>query len=277
MLDNTYTLLDSGNFLKLEQVGPYRIVRPCPQAVWKPLLPKSEWRRYDDKYIRKSSGSGHWEKNALPAEWTIEYSGLKLHLKPTNFGHIGFFAEHTGNWDWLREKCGERKGLKTLNMFAYTGGMSLAMAQAGAQTTHLDAAKGIIDWAKVNAGYNDLNIRWICDDVIKFLQREVRRGNKYDGIVLDPPSYGRGPNREIWKIEEQINELLQLVKEVLSDNPSFVLFSCHTPHFTPKVLENFFHTYWPQGIEVESFEMTVQEHDSPRVVPSGVGARVTFK
>ena len=275
---STYQLLDSGFFRKLEQIGSYKIIRPCPQAFWEPALPKKDWNDAIDEFVRSTNGKGQWQTSALPDRWQIEYGDSKLHIKPTGFGHIGLFAEQKNNWEWLRKQCQKTPGLKTINLFAYSGGSSIAMRQGGANVTHLDASKPIVEWAKENAALNGLDgIRWIVDDVSKYLAREVRRGNKYDGFVLDPPSFGRGPKNELWKIEEQILELLRSIKELLSDKPKFILFSCHSPHFTPKVLENIFHSIWPGKLEIESFEMLIEEKHSHKVVPSGVCARVSFK
>jgi 23S rRNA (cytosine1962-C5)-methyltransferase len=205
----------------------------------------------------------------------IEYKNQKMLIRPTNFGHLGIFAEAASNWEWLREQA--KPGLKALNMFAYTGGSSIAMAKGGAEVTHLDAAKGIVDWAKINASENQLsNIRWIVDDANRFLDREIRRGNKYDGLVMDPPSYGRGSKGEIWKIEDDIMPFLQRCADVLSDNPAFILFTCHTPHFTPKVLENLAYTVWGENLTIESGEMTIPQKSSKRTIPSGFYARIIF-
>ncbi len=275
MIQSTYELIDSGDYAKLEKIGPHLIVRPCPQAVWEPRDPAA-WKKATDTYVRNNTGSGKWQKGCLPDEWHIDYHGQKMLIRPTAFGHLGLFPEHARNWDWVAEQC-TPPGCRAMNLFAYTGGLSLAMARAGAQVAHVDAAKGICDWARDNAELNKIsNIRWIVDDVLKFLQREARRDSKYDAIVLDPPTYGRGPKGEIWKIEEQINPLLKDIKAVLSDKPRFVLFSCHTPHFTPKALENLCHSVFGDKIKVDAFEMTVPEKNSKRVVPSGFCCRVTF-
>ena len=271
----TYELLDSGHFKKLERIGGHIMVRPCPQACWAPILPKAEWKKAKDTYLRSSKGGGKWQSNSLPSDWTIEYKGQKMLIRPTNFGHLGIFAEAAGNWEWLRQQA--KPGLKALNMFAYTGGSSLAMAKGGAQVTHLDAAKGIVDWAKLNAKENDIsNIRWIVDDANRFLDREIRRGNKYDALVMDPPSYGRGSKGEIWKIEDDIMPYLRRCADVLSDNPAFILFTCHTPHFTPKVLENLAYTVWGENLTIESGEMTIPQESSKRTIPSGFYARIIF-
>ena len=194
-------------FQKLENVGGHTIIRPCPQACWSPTLPKSEWSKAKDIYLRSNKGGGKWKFNSLPEQWNIKYRDQKMIIRPTNFGHPGLFAEAAENWQWLRDQSNPE--IKALNMFAYTGGSSLAMASGGAQVTHLDAAKGIVDWAKLNANENEIsNIRWIVDDVNRFLDREIRRENKYDALVMDPPLMVAAVKGEIWKIEEDIMPFL---------------------------------------------------------------------
>ncbi len=275
-MKNTYTLLDSGHFRKLENVGGHVMIRPCPQACWAPILPKSEWDKAKDTYLRSNKGGGKWKFNSLPEEWDIEYHSQKMIIRPTNFGHLGLFAEQYSNWNWLKEQSDEN--VRALNMFAYSGGSSLAMARGGAKVTHLDAAKGIVDWARLNAQQNDIsNVRWIVDDVNKFLDREIRRGNEYDALVMDPPSYGRGPKGDVWKIEEDIMPFMDRCKKVMSKKPKFILFSCHTPHFSPKVLENLVLTTWGENVTLESGEMTIPQESSRRTIPSGFYTRVTFQ
>ncbi len=269
----TYTLLDSGNFRKLEQIGEYTISRPCPQAVWEPRL-RGDWNKSIDNYQRSSSGGGRWLQKKLPETFWINYGGFDLHIKPTNFGHLGVFAEQIDNWNWLSEICSE--GMKTLNLFAYTGGSTLAMRRGGSSPTHVDAAKGVVDWARVNAERNKLDgIRWIVDDAGKFLEREIKRGNQYEGIVLDPPSFGRGSRKEIWKIEEHLVPLLKQCRQLMT-NPKFLLLSCHSPLYTPKALENLVVSLWGNNVTMESFEMSIPEKSSSRVIPSGACVRVTF-
>jgi len=271
----SYTLLDSGNFKKLEIVGQHRMVRPCPQAVWEPRLSKSEWHNVSDTYQRSTSGGGKWLKQSLPEVSQINYGGFDLQIKPTNFGHLGVFAEQKNNWEWLSEVCEE--GLQTMNLFAYTGGSTLAMRRGGASPTHVDSAKGIVDWARTNADLNKLEgIRWIVEDAAKFLQREIRRDKNYHGIVLDPPSYGRGNRNEIWKIEEDLVPLLKLCRELMK-TPKFLLLSCHSPLYSPKALENLVVSLWGENVTLESFEMTIPEESSKRAIPSGACVRVTFQ
>jgi 23S rRNA (cytosine1962-C5)-methyltransferase len=250
------------------------MIRPCPQAVWEPRLSPKEWAKAEDTYIRSSNGGGQWEKGCLPSEWNVEFGGFDLQIKPTNFGHLGIFAEQLDNWEWLTKVC--QKDMQTLNLFAYTGCSTLAMRRGGASPTHVDAAKGIIDWAKINGDKNNLDgIRWIVDDAAKFLQREIRREKTYDGIVLDPPSFGRGSKNELWKIEDHLIPLLKLCVELMPD-PKFLLLSCHSANYTPKALDNLVHSLWGKRANMESFEMVIPEESSQRVIPSGFCVRVTF-
>lgn len=273
-----YQLLDSGRESKLELVGPYRLVRPSPQAVWSPRLPEKEWQDVDAVYIRSSTGGGSWDfKKRLPERWEIECRGLKFFIKPTGFGHLGIFPEHVDSWDWVEERIRKVRGpVSVLNMFAYTGGATMAAARAGANVCHLDASKGVVDWAREDAllsGLIDKPVRWIVDDVVKFIQKEVRREKKYDGIIMDPPSFGRGGSGEIWKIEDHLLNLLFDCRKVLTDNPVFIHLSCHSPGFTPLVLQNLL-AEMMKGYEgaLSSGEMVIHE-STGRLLPSGAYAR----
>ena len=242
----TYSLLDSGNFQKLEQVGPFKFVRPAAQAVWRPSLAASEWQA-DATFTRLSGGDGKWQvKNKkMPPQWTIQIGKVKFVMRLTDFGHLGVFAEQSDNWAQLGEHVAELKKnaaeVRVLNLFAYTGGSTIACAKAGANVVHLDASKTSVAWARENAtasGAEDLPIRWIVEDVQKFVTREIRRESKYHGIILDPPSYGRGSKNEIWNIEEHLPTLLDNLKQILVPDACFILLSAHSPGFTPMVLEN---------------------------------------
>ncbi|MBI4746573.1 MAG: class I SAM-dependent methyltransferase [Deltaproteobacteria bacterium] len=275
-----YKLLDSGKESKLERVGPYLLVRPSPQAVWSPGLPEKEWQGADAVYIRSSTGGGNWEfKRRLPERWEIEYRGLKFFIKPTGFGHLGVFPEHGESWDWIEERIREAKGpINLLNMFAYTGGATMAALRAGAAVCHLDASKGVVDWARENAvlsGLSDRPVRWIVDDVVKFVQKEIRRGKRYDAIMLDPPSFGRGASGEIWKIEDDLLKFLLDCRKLLSEKPLFIHLSCHSPGFTPLVLQNLL-AEMMQGRRgsLSNGEMVISEI-SGRLLPSGAHARWT--
>ena len=277
---NTYALLDSGNFEKLEQVGIYRLIRPAPQAIWKPRQSKKLWDSADAHYFRSKSGGGHWKfAQKLPEKWTVQYQGLAMQIKLTNFGHLGIFAEQGENWDWIQSQinASKKKTVRVLNTFAYTGGSTLAAAKAGAEVVHLDAARGIVDWARANAELSAVSrrpIRWIVDDVTKFVSREIRRGNKYDAIILDPPSFGRGTKNEVWKLENDLPNLLDLCRQLLSPKPIFVLLSAHTPGFTALAMENLLDGMMRKfGGKLESMEMTIPEEKSGRRLPSGSMAR----
>jgi 23S rRNA (cytosine1962-C5)-methyltransferase len=271
-------LLDSGNREKLELVGPHRLVRPCPQAVWAPRLPKSEWDQADACYIRNDKGGGHWEyRRELPKKWSIEHAGTQWLIKPTSFGHLGIFPEQEANWQWLGETVSQPgfKGSPMLNLFAYTGGSTMAMARAGAHVTHVDASKGTVAWARENAQNNHVTTptRWLVDDAVKFTQRELRRQNTYRGIVMDPPTFGRGPTGQYWKIEFDLLDLLTDCRRLLAEQgPALLLLSCHSPGFSPLVMENLIRSIFPEG-ELETGEMHIPEQGNQRVLPAGVYAR----
>jgi len=237
-----YELLDTSDGERLERWGKYILVRPDPQIIWKGVADHKKWREADGVYKRSSSGGGKWVKNKLPEEWKINYGKLGFVLRPMGFKHTGLFPEQAVNWDWfssLIKKSGRRE-VKVLNLFAYTGGATVAAAQAGASVVHVDAAKGMVAQAKENAalsGLADAKIRYIVDDCKKFVEREIRRGNKYDGIIMDPPSYGRGPGGEVWKIEDSIDELVGLSAQLLSDKPLFFLINSYTTGLSPLTMQ----------------------------------------
>jgi 23S rRNA (cytosine1962-C5)-methyltransferase len=265
----SYQLIDSGNELKWERFGPYTLCRPCPQAVWRPQK-KGE----ADASFSREGGSRWISQKKLPASWEIELCGVKMKIAPTDFGHLGLFPEHAALWQWMRERI--RKGDKILNLFAYSGGATLAAAQEGAEVCHLDASKGMVDWARENAARNGLEkapIRWIVDDAVKFLKREEKRGSRYEGIILDPPTFGRGSKGEVFKIEQEILPLLEQCAAVLSARPRFVIFSCHTPGFTPLVLEHLMAQVF--GKKAEANEM-VLESPGTLPIPSGAVAKVAY-
>jgi 23S rRNA (cytosine1962-C5)-methyltransferase len=241
----TYELIDSGSGRKLERFGPYTLSRPCSQAVWKPKLSQTIWQQADAIFTRDEEN--RWIKNkSLPSSWTIQVEGISFKIQPTDFGHLGIFPEQNSFWHWIKEYIQKKKPsrsspIKVLNLFAYSGGVTLAAALAGAEVCHLDASKGMVAWARENAALSGLEkapIRWIVDDVFKFCQRELKRGHLYDAIVLDPPTFGRGASNELFKIEELIIPLLEMCNKLLTKNPLFILLSCHTPGFTPQVLHN---------------------------------------
>ncbi len=281
--NDEYELLDSGAMQKLERVGDYRLVRPSPQAIWNPKLPQSDWEQVDAVYERDSSGGGKWVwRNKVKREFDLLYSSLSFRIKLTNFGHLGLFPEQIDNWVWLREQIRTRMArtgganIHVLNLFAYTGGSTMAASQAGAHVVHVDAAKGVVDWARQNAnksGLGERPIRWLVDDALKFVQREVRRGNHYHGIILDPPSFGRGPKGEVFKIENDVVPLLEACRQLLARNPLFLIYSCHTPGFTPLTLQNQLEELvGRRGGAFESSEMLVHDRRQ-RALPSGAYSR----
>lgn len=235
-----YEVLDTSEGEKLERWGDYILVRPDPQVIWNTPKTHKGWRKRNAHYHRSAKGGGEWEFFDLPKQWEIHYKKLTFQLKPFSFKHTGLFPEQAANWDWFSEKI-LRAGrpVKVLNLFAYTGGATLAAAWAGAGVTHVDASKGMVTWARENArssGLEDAPIRWIVDDCMKFVEREIRRGNHYDGIIMDPPSYGRGPKGEIWKIEDAVHPLVKSCSMLLSDRPLFFLINSYTTGLAPAVL-----------------------------------------
>lgn len=235
-----YEVLDTSKGEKLERWGDYLLVRPDPQVIWDTPRRDKGWKNFNGHYHRSSKGGGEWEFRRLPEQWTIGYRDLTFNLKPFAFKHTGVFPEQAVNWDWFSAKIREaNRPVKVLNLFAYTGGATLSAAAAGASVTHVDASKGMVNWAKENAmssGLGGAPIRWLVDDCVKFVEREIRRGNHYDGIIMDPPSYGRGPKGEIWKIEESIFPFIQLASQLLSDEPLFFLVNSYTTGLQSAVL-----------------------------------------
>ncbi len=235
-----YEVLDTSGGEKLERWGKYLLVRPDPQVIWNTPHEHPGWKKKNGHYHRSSKGGGEWEFINLPDEWSISYKELTFHLKPFSFKHTGLFPEQAVNWDWFSDLIAHAgRPVKVLNLFAYTGGATVSAAKAGAQVTHVDASKGMVSWAKENAaasGLADAPIRWLVDDCTKFVEREIRRGNHYDGIIMDPPSYGRGPKGEIWKIEENIFPFVELTAKLLSDKPLFFLINSYTTGLQPAVL-----------------------------------------
>ena len=232
-----YELLDTSDGERLERWGKHILIRPDPQVIWKGKREHKLWTKASGIYRRSSSGGGAWVKNDVPEKWTINYGDLTFMLKPMGFKHTGLFPEQAANWDWFSELIKNAgRPIKVLNLFAYTGGATVAAAKAGASVCHVDAAKGMVAQAKENAklsGLENAPIRYIVDDCKKFVEREIRRGNKYDAIIMDPPSYGRGPSGEIWKIEDSIDDLVDLTSKVLSDKPLFFLINSYTTGLSP--------------------------------------------
>lgn len=287
---NDYEILDCSQGEKLERWGDYILVRPDPQVLWNTDRNFKGWSKPNGHYYRSKKGGGEWDFFNLPEQWSINYKNLTFNLKPFSFKHTGLFPEQAVNWDWFseiienavakRSAAGtlKDKPVKVLNLFAYTGGATLSAAAAGANVTHVDASKGMVNWAKENAessGLRDKPIRWLVDDCTKFVEREIRRGNHYDGIIMDPPSYGRGPKGEIWKIEECIHDFIKLTSKLLSDDPLFFLVNSYTTGLQPAVLTYLISTEVKKkyGGNVVSDEIGLPVTRSGLVLPCGASGR----
>lgn len=274
-----YEVLDCSHGEKLERWGDYLLVRPDPQVIWDTPKELKGWKKMNGHYHRSSKGGGEWEFFNLPEQWTISYGALKFNLKPFSFKHTGLFPEQATNWDWFSSKIKNAgRPVKVLNLFAYTGGATLAAAAAGAHVTHVDASKGMVNWAKENAassGLSDAPIRWLVDDCVKFVEREIRRGNKYDAIIMDPPSYGRGPKGEIWKIEDSIHNFVKLCTQILSEDAIFFLINSYTTGLQPAVLTYMIETEVRKnfGGKVESNEIGLPVSSNGLVLPCGASGR----
>lgn len=309
-----YEVLDSSGGEKLERWGKYILRRPDPQVIWNTEMKLPEWRKLNGHYHRSKSGGGEWEFHDLPKEWTIGYTlrdregehPLTFHLKPFAFKHTGLFPEQAVNWSWfyplIREAKAKGREVRVLNLFAYTGGATIAAAAAGANVTHVDASKGMVTWAKENAvssGLAEAPIRWLVDDCMKFVEREIRREKKYDAIIMDPPSYGRGPKGELWKLEDLVFPLLQKCSELLSDDPLFFLINSYTTGLQPAVLSYMLHTAvlkpWadrtgqkerakkttgdnaePGNARVRAEEIGLPVRSNGLVLPCGASGRIEF-
>ena len=271
-----YECIDTADGEKLERWGDIILCRPDPQVIWDTKASPNLWKDADAHYHRSSNGGGKWEyKKNLPEQWTVKYKSLTFNIKPMGFKHTGLFPEQAVNWDYMMNKIASRKGAKVLNLFAYTGGATVACAKAGSSVTHVDASKGMVQWAKENArssGLADAPIRYLVDDCMKFVEREIRRGNKYDAILMDPPSYGRGPGGEVWKIEESICHFVRRSALLLSDNPLFFIINSYTTGLAPTVLTNLMQMCLPEG-KVESSEIGLNISASSMVLPCGATGR----
>ena len=274
-----YEVIDTSKGEKLERWGDYILVRPDPQVIWDTKRNDPRWKKKNGHYHRSRAGGGEWEFFDLPEEWQIGYYDLRFNLKPFSFKHTGLFPEQATNWEWFSNLIRNAgRPIKVLNLFAYTGGATLSAASAGASVTHVDAAKGMVGWAKENAASSNLAdrpVRWLVDDCVKFVEREIRRGNKYEAIIMDPPSYGRGPKGEIWKIEESIFPFIELTMDILSDDPLFYLVNSYTTGLQPAVL-----TYMlsmtvrkKYGGTVESSEIGLPVSGNGLVLPCGASGR----
>ena len=276
-----YELLDCSEGERLERWGKVILIRPDPQIIWNTPKEHPMWKHADARYVRSSQGGGHWEyRRELPEFWKINYKDLTFKISPTGFKHTGLFPEQAVNWDMMREKIkaakAEGREVRVLNLFAYTGGATVAAASAGASVCHVDAAKGMVHWARENAELSSLNekpIRWIVDDCKKFVEREIRRGSKYDAVILDPPSYGRGPGGEVWKLEEHVFELVSLVSEVLTDEPLFVLLNSYTTGLSASTMAYVLGSAMKKfGGKVEAEEIGLPVTQSGMALPCGSSA-----
>ena len=272
-----YEILDMNSGKKLEKWGSYILNRPDPQIIWSKDIDSNLWDKADAIYHRSNKGGGHWENiNNLPNNWQVKYKDLTFNIKQMGFKHTGLFPEQAVNWDYMIDKIKKsNRKIKVLNLFAYTGGATVACLYAGADVVHVDSSRGMVDWAKENVKSSNLEdryVRFIVDDCIKFVKREIRRGNKYDAIVMDPPSFGRGANGEVWNIEESLFELVNLCCEVLSDNPLFFLINSYTTGMSSKVLENILSLTVNDKYQgkVSSGEVALPMKDSSLVLPCGI-------
>jgi 23S rRNA (cytosine1962-C5)-methyltransferase len=282
-----YELLDSGNGEKLERYGSYILRRPDPEALWEKRKENTYWDKADLQFVRNGNKTKWITKDGTQKNWDISYGDLKFSIRPTSFKHTGLFPEQLPNWEWTGEiiknyelkikKGKEERKISVLNLFAYTGGATLACARAGALVCHVDGSKTAVEWARINAelsGLKDSPIRWITDDVLVFLKREVKRGRKYDAIIMDPPSFGHGPKDELWKIEEHFLELMKLCKEVLSDEPLFILINGYTAGYSSIAYENNLKDMMKgNNGKIEIGELVIEESESDRLLPCGIFAR----
>lgn len=275
-----YELLDMAKGQKLEKWGKYILIRPDPQIVWDKKTNPKLWEKADAKYIRSNTGGGHWEKySKIDENWSIKYKNLVFNLKPMGFKHTGLFPEQAANWDYIISKVSQRtkknQEVKVLNLFAYTGGATVAALSAGASVCHVDSSQGMVNWAKENvssSGLRERPVRFLVDDVVKFVNREIRRNNKYDMVIMDPPSYGRGKNGEVWSIEKDINNLLCLCSKILSDNPISVIINTYTGGLSGTIIENVAKLAFSENSPKKIFhnEIGLRQKNSEFVLPCGI-------
>ena len=275
---NDYQILDMANGEKLEKWNNIILVRPDPQIIWKQKTYPEKWKKADAKYSRSNTGGGAWNYNKkLPSAWQVKYKDLVFNIKPMGFKHTGLFPEQAVNWDWMINKIkSTNKEIRVLNLFAYTGGATVACLSAGASVCHVDSSKGMVSWAKENvtsSGLQDRKVRYIVDDVVKFVNREIRRGNKYDAIIMDPPSYGRGTNGEVWKFEDNIYDLVELCSKVLTDKPLFFLINSYTTGISSMVLENILKLNIHAKGKFSNGEIGIPMQNSNLVLPCGIYGR----
>ena len=272
-----YELIDCSGGERLERWGDQILIRPDPQAIWDTPKTNPLWKRPSARYSRSSSGGGHWDKNDLPESWKIEYGELRFQVRPMNFKHTGLFPEQAANWDYITQKIrGANRPVSVLNLFGYTGAATVAAAKAGASVCHVDAAKGMVAWGKENAALNGIsNVRWIVDDCAKFVEREIRRGHSYDAIIMDPPSYGRGPGGEVWKLEDNLWDFVSLTAEVLSGAPLFVIINSYTTGLSASAIGYVADSVFTRkfGGRSESQELGLPVTDSGLALPCGASCR----
>ena len=273
-----YQILDMANGEKLEKWSNITLVRPDPQIIWNSKSYPEKWKNADATYIRSNTGGGNWKYNKkIPQSWQVKYKNLTFNIKPMGFKHTGLFPEQAVNWDWMMNKIqNANKEVKVLNLFAYTGGATVACLSAGASVCHVDSSKGMVAWAKenvVSSGLQDRKVRYIVDDVVKFVNREIRRGNKYDAIIMDPPSYGRGTNGEVWKFEDNIYDLVELCSKVLTDKPLFFLINSYTTGISSMVLENILKLNIKAKGKFSNGEIGIPMQQSDLVLPCGIFGR----
>lgn len=278
-----YELIDCGRGEKLERWGSYYLVRPDPQAIWNTPRTHPRWKNPDARYHRSNTGGGKWDVKKLPERWNLSYGSLCFNIKPMSFKHTGLFPEQAANWDFAQEQIKQAgRPVSVLNLFAYTGGATVACAAAGASVCHVDAARGMVSWARENAkssGLEKAPIRWIVDDCAKFVEREIRRGRKYDAIIMDPPSYGRGPTGEVWKLEENLYPFVELVSGVLSDDPLFVILNSYTTGLAPSVVTYILESIISKkyGGHTESDELGLPVSETGLALPCGATGRWTAR
>ncbi len=274
-----YELLDCSRGERLERWGRFVLIRPDPQVIWDTPRRHPGWSSADARYARSSSGGGKWDKKSLPASWPITYGNLTFNVKPMNFKHTGLFPEQAANWDFIARKIrAADRPVQVLNMFAYTGGATAASAEAGARVCHVDAARGMVSWARENmkaSGMEDKPVRWIVDDCVKFLEREIKRGRRYDALIMDPPSYGRGPSGEVWKLENDLYPLVRRCADVLTDKPLFVIVNSYTTGLSPATLTYLSETVFSKrfGGRAESSELGLPVTESGLILPCGATCR----
>ena len=274
-----YEIIDMANGEKLEKWKDIYLIRPDPQIIWKEKSFPEEWKKADASYSRSNTGGGTWQYHKkLPENWQVSYKNLTFNIKPMGFKHTGLFPEQAVNWEWMMEKIKKaNRPIKVLNLFAYTGGATVACLAAGASVCHVDSSKGMVSWAKenvVSSGLQDKPVRYLIDDVVKFVNREIRRGNTYDAIIMDPPSYGRGANGEVWKFEENIEELISLCMQVLSEKPLFFLVNSYTTGISSMVIENILRMHFKKGKGIfENGEIGLPMKNTNQILPCGIYAK----